>query len=307
MQSEDNQWMDPLLWELAADLGGAVSHTADTAARQHQLAVDAIPSPPDVQSVSHQIVQPNGLHPLPLAANGTMHMQLQPGQHAMAAVSQAQVAQLEHAVSLPASWGSGTNGVAGFITANHLHSHMACVAPAGLLHAQQMPLDYALAAAAANAAAAAARPSASHSPSSSSGGQQGDEYLELAEQGRGKKTLNKGALAQKRFRERQKVRACTICFACTCYMLMFYAYPACTLLLRILVVAWGSCKRFFCKRLGWCLGKFCCNAVSGSPAACAPRIYVCGQPAATETATPVCARLSACRSACARTSSRLLT
>jgi hypothetical protein len=203
MQSEDNQWMDPLLWELAVDLGGGVAHTADTAARQHQLAVDAIPSPPDVQSVSHHIVQPNGLHALPLPANGTMHMQLQHGQHAMAAVSQALVAQLEHAVSLPASWGSGTNGVAGFITANHLHSHMVCVAPAGLLHAQQVPLEYALAAAAANAAAA--RPCASHSPSSSSGGQQGDDYLELAEQARGKKTLNKGALAQKRFRERQKV------------------------------------------------------------------------------------------------------
>jgi hypothetical protein len=165
--------------------------------------------------VSHRIVQPNGLHPLQLAANGTMQMQLQPGQHAMQAVSQAQVVQLEHAASVPASWGSGTNGVQGFVTANHLHSHMACVAPAGLLHAQQMPLEYALAAAAANAAAAAsnaaaaaaaARPSASHSPSSSSGGQQGDEYLELAEQARGKKTLNKGALAQKRFRERQKVR-----------------------------------------------------------------------------------------------------
>jgi hypothetical protein len=127
----------------------------------------------------------------------------------MAEVSQAQVTQLEHAASLPASWGSGTNGVAGFIAANHI-SHMACVAPAGLLHSQQMPLEYALAAAAAaNAAAvasAAARPSASHSPSSSSGGQQGDDYLELAEQARGKKALNKGALAQKRFRERQKVR-----------------------------------------------------------------------------------------------------
>ncbi|KAF6253607.1 hypothetical protein COO60DRAFT_1668193 [Scenedesmus sp. NREL 46B-D3] len=111
---------------------------------------------------------------------------------------------MEHAASLPASWGSGTNGVAGFFAANQL-SDMACVAPAGLLHAQQMPLEYLPAAPAANAAAAA-RPSASHSPSSSSGGQLGDEYLELAEQARGKKTLNKGALAQKRFRERQKER-----------------------------------------------------------------------------------------------------
>lgn len=205
MQSEDNQWMDPLLWELAADLGGAVSQTPDTAARQHQPAVDAIASPPHVKSVSQQIVQHNGLHGLPLAANSILQMQLQAGQHAMAAVSQAHAAQMEHAASLPASWGSGTNGVAGFFAANQL-SDMACVAPAGLLHAQQMPLEYLPAAPAANAAAAA-RPSASHSPSSSSGGQLGDEYLELAEQARGKKTLNKGALAQKRFRERQKVWA----------------------------------------------------------------------------------------------------
>jgi hypothetical protein len=100
--------------------------------------------------------------------------------------------------------------MANYINANHL-SHMACLAPAGLLHTQQMPLEYALAAsanAAAAVASAAVKPSASHSPSSSSGGQQGDEYLELAEQqaqARGKKALNKGALAQKRFRERQKV------------------------------------------------------------------------------------------------------
>eukprot|EP00882_Tetradesmus_deserticola_P015556 GHRQ01016577.1.p1 GENE.GHRQ01016577.1~~GHRQ01016577.1.p1 ORF type:complete len:210 (+),score=68.66 GHRQ01016577.1:449-1078(+) len=209
MQSEDNQWMDPLLWELAADLGGAVAQTPDTTGRQHQLAVDAITSPADVQSVSPQMLQPDGLHTLPNAANGALHTHLQAGQHAMAAVSQAQAAQLEHAASLPASWGSGTNGAAGFFTANHL-SHMACVAPSGLLHSQHVPLEYALAAAAANAAAAAsnaARPGSSQSPSSSSGGQQADDYLELAEQARGKKTLNKGALAQKRFRERQKVRA----------------------------------------------------------------------------------------------------
>lgn len=50
-------------------------------------------------------------------------------------------------------------------------------------------------------------PSKSHSPSTSSGAvQAGDELTELCDQRGAGRAVNKGALAQKRFRERQKVR-----------------------------------------------------------------------------------------------------
>ncbi|KAF8070905.1 COG8 [Scenedesmus sp. PABB004] len=217
----------------AAGARGAATAAAAAAQQQHAAAAAA----------AQQHHQQHELLAAELQRQGSMR--------AMAAQQQQQQQQqqaaalgMEHAMSLPASWGSTT-------TAHHLlaaslaplgthqagqhHALLGMGAPGGLLGAAPMQLEaYALGAAAAAAdayahsaaaaaagdayacapthsagaaaaAAAAPRPAGSNSPSSSSGGQHGDDYGH-DDAHRPRKALNKGALAQKRFRERQKQR-----------------------------------------------------------------------------------------------------
>lgn len=193
MQSEDNQWMDPLLWELANDLGGGCPASGANGSVQQPIA-----SPPDVQSNISQPLVVNGRYQnVDLTATADLLQQPVPG---------IQIG-LANAASLPANFGSphdhlGMMGVHGL-------DNLACYGSLGSGGMLQPPAmlykQNSYTAAAMTAAATAARPAGSHSPSSSSGGQVGEEYADQSEQYRPKKALNKGALAQKRFRERQKV------------------------------------------------------------------------------------------------------
>lgn len=196
MQSEDNQWMDPLLWELANDLGGGCPASGANGVEQHPPA--PIASPPDVQSNLSQPMVTNGFYQnVDLAVTAGLLQQPASG---------IQIG-LASAASLPTHFGSPHDQL-GLMGVNNLNQ-LACfgsLGSGGMLHAPGMLYEQKSFSAAAMAAAATAavRPAGSNSPSSSSGGQVGDEY-DQSDQYRPKKALNKGALAQKRFRERQKV------------------------------------------------------------------------------------------------------
>lgn len=189
--------MDPIFWELADDLG--VTRQSSIPNQPAQPVALPVCSPPDVQSnMSLNVVAENGYRGINIPMTGGSLPQHVGGLSM----------NLATAASLPTRFGSPHDNNFNIVGVNSLQNLAAygSFTSANMLHAPAMLYDqqaYAMAPGAGTVALA--RPSGSHSPSSSSGNQAGDEhYIDNMEQCRAKKPLNKGALAQKRFRERQK-------------------------------------------------------------------------------------------------------
>jgi hypothetical protein len=172
-----------LLAELAADLGGG------TPAEPQRQYSGVGQSTPQFAGMPHLgMMQSQGSLPQPLMY--PMGLGLAEAQQALLAFGSAP--DLNGA--LPNSLTSATNGSYG---ANGLLQHQA-QQPMLMFRPAFLP-----------AAGGGPTPAKSHSPSTSSGAvQAGDEYTDLCDAQRGGtgRAVNKGALAQKRFRERQKVR-----------------------------------------------------------------------------------------------------
>jgi len=204
MSSEDNRWMDPLLWELAVDLGGVPSGSSSAPGAQQPVhAAGDNTSPQNVApGLSLPQTQATPFQQESFADQGTVLQQLHLSAAVAAALKQAQSlpATLEHS---PLATSLGFAASFNSLSDNQLATAGANAAAASGLKGQAFRFLPAFGHAI--AAPAASRQATSHSPSSSSGGQLPDEYTETIEHQRSKKPLNKGALAQKRFRERQKV------------------------------------------------------------------------------------------------------
>lgn len=200
--------MDPLLWELAVDLGGVPAGNSSTPGTQQPVPAAGDNDPQNVApGISMPETQTTAFQQGPFAGHSAVLQQLQlSAQQLQSSVA----AALQQAQSLPAAFDQSPLAASLGLTASfnslsnsHLAGAGSNAAAAGAL--KSPPLQFQPAFGLSAAAQAVARPATSHSPSSSSGGQLPDEYTEMTEQYRFKKPLNKGALAQKRFRERQKV------------------------------------------------------------------------------------------------------
>eukprot|EP00775_Hariotina_reticulata_P006223 gene6223-6460_t len=201
--------MDPLLWELAVDLGGVPAGNSLAPGTQPVPAAGDTANPQNVApGFSMPETQATPFQQGTFAGHSAVLQQLQlSAQQLQSSVA----AALQQAQSLPAAFdqpplAASLGLAASFNSLSNSHPAGAGsnAAAAGAMKSQ--PLQFQPAFGLAAAAQAVPRPATSHSPSSSSGGQLPDEYTEMTEQYRFKKPLNKGALAQKRFRERQKER-----------------------------------------------------------------------------------------------------